>query len=142
MKIGPLLAHLDELEMAYAETLRQSAERYSEEEDVFHQCLTFAVTADQAATRLAPLRQRYRGKAEWRTVCPGHGKMLLEELRSLYLLAHEVAATWTMALQAAKAARDAELKEVADDRYAETEMQAKWFLTKIKTGAPQALVVE
>lgn len=141
MKIGPLLAHLDELEMAYAETLRQWAERYSEE-DVYHQCLTFAVTADQAATRLAPLRQRYRGEAEWKTVSPGHGQMLLEELRSLYLLAHEVASTWIMALQAAKAVRDAELKQVADDRYTETETQARWFLTKIKTGAPQALVVE
>jgi hypothetical protein len=75
-------------------------------------------------------------------VSPGHGHVLLEELRSLYLLAHEVAATWVMALQAAKAARDAELKNVADDRYTETEAQAAWFLTKIKTGAPQALVVE
>ena len=37
-------------------------------------------------------------------------KVLLEELRSLYLLAHEVAVTWVMAQQAAKAARDAELK--------------------------------
>jgi hypothetical protein len=142
MKIGPLLAHLDELEMAYAETLRQSAERYTEEQDVYHQCLTFAVTADRAATRLAPLRQRYRGKAEWKTVSPRHRQVLLEELRSLYLLAHEVAATWTMALQAAKAARDADLKKVAHDRHTETETQATWFLTRIKTSAPQALVVE
>jgi hypothetical protein len=91
---------------------------------------------------MASLRQRYGGKAEWKTIPPGHGQLLLEELRSLYLLAHEVTVTWTMALQAAKAARDAELKEVANDRYTETETQATWFLTKIKTGAPQALVVE
>ncbi len=68
--------------------------------------------------------------------------MLLEELRALYLLAHEVAVTWAMALQAAQAARDAELKEVAGDCHTEAETQAKWFLTRIKTGAPQALVVE
>ena len=41
-----------------------------------------------------------------------------------------------------QAVRDAELKEVADDRHTETETQARWFLTRIKTGAPQALVVE
>jgi hypothetical protein len=65
----------------------------------------------------------------------------LEELRALYLLAHEVAVTWAMALQAAKAARDAELKEVAGDCHIEAETQAKSFLTRIKVGAPQALVV-
>ena len=67
--------------------------------------------------------------------------MLLEELRALYLVALEVAVTWSMALQAAKAARDAELKEVADLCHTEAETQAKWFLTRIKVGAPQALVV-
>ena len=46
-----------------------------------------------------------------------------------------------MALQAAKAARDQELFTVATDAQSETELQAKWFTTRIKTGAPQALVV-
>ena len=56
-------------------------------------------------------------------------------------MAHESAATWVMAAQAAKAARDSELQD-ARQRAAttEAEAQAKWFLTRIKTGAPQALV--
>ena len=102
MKVGPLLAHLEELEASYAETLRSSAQRFPDEHDVFHQCLTFAAAADRSATRLGPLRQRYDGKAEWQTLVPGPGKVLLEELRALYLLALEVAVTWSMALQAGK----------------------------------------
>jgi len=46
-----------------------------------------------------------------------------------------------MAAQAAKAARDKELLSLATDCQTEVETQAKWFTTRIKTGAPQALVV-
>jgi len=141
MKIGPLLAHLDQLEAAYAEALRESAGRFAQEHDVFHQCLTFATAADRAVERLGPLRERYAGKADWQVAPARGGEVLLEELRRLYLLAHEVAVTWTMAEQAAKAARDAELKQVAGELHTEADTQAKWFLTRIKVGAPQALVV-
>jgi hypothetical protein len=142
MKIGPLLAHLDELEAAYAGALQASAQRNGDEADVYHQCLTFVFAADAAAIDLASLRQRYQGEPEWTSTTLGHGETLLEELRSLYLLAHGVAVTWAMAGQAARAARDAELEEHANDRHTEVDAQAKWFLTRIKSGAPQALVVE
>ena len=140
--VGPLLAHLEELETAYSETLRQQASRHSEDHDVYHQCLTFAAAADDAAALIAPLRDRYDGPSDWTIPLPGEGTTLLEDLRSLYLLAYAVAVTWTMALQAAKALRDVELKDVAGTCHTEAEMQGTWFLTRIKTGAPQALVVQ
>ena len=59
----------------------------------------------------------------------------------IYLRTQETAITWVMAAQAAKAARDKELLLLATDCQTETELQAKWFTTRIKTGAPQALVV-
>ena len=46
-----------------------------------------------------------------------------------------------MAVQAAKALRDQDLLSLATDCQSETEAQASWFTTRIKTGAPQALVV-
>ena len=141
MKIGPLLAHLDELETAYAQALHDASARYAEEQDVFHQCLTFAAAADAARQKLAPLRQRYVGKPEWQIVAAEPGKVLLEDLRSLYLMAQQVAVSWVMAQQAAKAARDADLNETAGERHTEADIEAKWFLTRIKVGAPQALVV-
>ena len=141
MKIGPLLAHLDELEKVYAQALRDASARFQDDQDVFHQCLTFATAADAARQKLAPLRQRYSGEPEWELVQAAPGKVLLEELRGLYLMAHQVAVSWVMAQQAAKAARDDDLEEAAGERHAEADIEAKWFLTRIKVGAPQALVV-
>jgi hypothetical protein len=59
----------------------------------------------------------------------------------LYLRSQEAAMTWVMVGQAAKALRDKELLSLATDCQTETELQGKWFTTRIKTGAPQTLVV-
>ena len=141
MKIGPLLAHLRELETGLAAQLREAAERHRDDHDVYHQCHTFAVTADKRAEKLGPTAERYDGQAEWTTAVADGSDDLLEDLRTLCLRAHESALTWVMAAQAAKAARDQELLALATECQSETEMQAKWLTTRIKTGAPQALVV-
>jgi hypothetical protein len=141
MKIGQLLAHLEDLEAMLAAELRAAAERHRDEHDVYHQCHTFAVTADKRVQALRPLEQRYEGKAVWSTTLGDSSSDLLEDLRLLYLRTQETAVTWVMAEQAAKAARDKELLSVATDCQTETDAQAKWFTTRIKTGAPQALVV-
>ena len=81
------------------------------------------------------------GQTEWTTSLREGGGDLLEELRTLYLRTQEVAITWTMAAQGAKALRDSDLLELATDCQSESETQAKWFTTRIKTGAPQSLTV-
>jgi hypothetical protein len=91
--------------------------------------------------KLEPVAERYGGQATWKTAIGGGSGDLLEDLRVLYLRAHECAITWVMASQAAKAARDEQLLTLATEYQSETEVQAKWFTTRIKTGAPQALVV-
>jgi hypothetical protein len=45
-----------------------------------------------------------------------------------------------MAGQAALAARDGQLLETVSECHTETELQVKWLTTRIKVGAPQALV--
>ena len=141
MKIGPLLAHLRELETQVAEELRAAGERHRDDQDVYHQCHTFAVTAGKRVQKLEPVAERYGGEPEWRSALGQGSDVLLPELRTLFLRLHELATTWVMAAQAAKGARDQELLTLAADCQSEAEMQAKWFLTRIKTGAPQALVV-
>jgi histidinol-phosphate/aromatic aminotransferase/cobyric acid decarboxylase-like protein len=141
MKIGSLLAHVRELETQFAGELRAAAERHRDDHDVYHQCHTFAVTADKRIEKLEPLARRYGGQAEWKTAIGEGSDELLEDLRALYLRAEDNAITWVMLCQAAKAARDQELLTLATECQAETEMQGKWFTTRIKTGAPQALVV-
>lgn len=141
MKIGPLLNHLKQLEAKLAVELRAAAERHADDHDVYHQCHTFAVTADKRVRKLEPLADRYGGQPAWKSSVENGGHELLEDLRALYLRAQESATTWVMAAQAAKAARDQELLSLATQCHAETEAQAKWLMTRIKTGAPQALVV-
>jgi hypothetical protein len=142
MKIGSVLAHLAQLEAKLAVELRAAAERHSDEQDVYHQCQTFASTADRRVRKLEPVADRYGGQPTWASVVGDGGHDLLEDLRTLYVRIEENAITWVMAVQAAKAARDQELLSLATECHAETDAQAKWLMTRIKTGAPQALVVE
>jgi hypothetical protein len=141
MKIGPLLAHLRELENGLAEELRAAADRHRDEHDVYHQCHTFAVTSGKRVQKLEPVLSRYGGEPQWESAVREGGDELLPGLRALYLREQEVAMTWVMASQAAKAARDQELLTLASECQSEVEVQAKWFTTRIKTGAPQTLVV-
>jgi hypothetical protein len=141
VKLGAVLAHLLTLEGALAGELRAAAERHRDEHDVFHQCRAFARNADARAARLEPLARSRAGVDGWRSALDGGGVELLEELRALDLRLHEVALTWTMAEQAAKALRDAELLACASESGAEATGDAAWLVTRIKTAAPQALTV-
>jgi len=143
VKLHSLLAHLVELETAYASQLRQASRHSRAEHDVHHQCSAFAETASARARTLEELashRPPGAGAASsWHVDEVAEGAELLERLRGLYLIAQEVAVTWTMVAQGAKALRDSELETLATDCFAAVDAEAKWFLTRIKTGAPQAL---
>ncbi|HEY7792552.1 MAG TPA: hypothetical protein VIA10_00945 [Gaiellaceae bacterium] len=161
MKIGPLLARLHELETDFAEELRALGERHAADHDVFHQCHTFALQCERHAAALQPVAARYgedvgdEGPGFWsgllesarRTASASLGRvpesslLLLRDLRTLFLQAEECSITWVMAGQAAQAARDQELLDVVRTCHQETEIQVKWFVTRIKVASPQALVV-
>jgi hypothetical protein len=66
----------------------------------------------------------------------------LGDVRALYLAAEAGSIAWVMAAQAAQALRDADLLTPSRDCHTETKLQAKWLTTRVKTGSPQALVVE
>lgn len=140
MRTGQLLAHLRELDAELAAELRRAAERHRDDHDVYHQCLTFSITAHKRAQKLEPLTDRYGGEATWNSAVGEGSDDLLEDLRSLYLRTQQSSITWIMASQAARAVRDQELLTLAIECQSETETQAKWFATRIKTGSPQALV--
>lgn len=161
MKIGPVLARLHELETDLADELRALGERHAADHDVFHQCHTFALQCERHAAALQPVAARYRedvdddGPGFWsgllesarRTASTSIGRvpesslLLLRDLRKLFLQAEECSITWVMAGQAAQAARDQELLDVVRMCHQETEIQVKWFVTRIKVASPQALVV-
>jgi hypothetical protein len=141
VKLGAVLAHVGELEDTLADALREAAERHRADHDVHHQCLTFAVAADKRAEAIRPHVERYHGRGEWATAVRGGSDDLLEDLRALHLRAHEVETTWTIVVQAAKAARDEQLLALATELQEQAHWEAAWFTTRIKTSAPQLLIV-
>ena len=140
MKLGDLMSHMLELETGLAVQLRAAAERHPDDHDIYHQCLTFSATAQKRVQKLEPFTARFGGEATWSSAVGEGSNDLLEDLRSLYLRTQESSITWVMASQAAKAAGDQELLTLATQCQSETDIQAKWFTTRIKTGTPQALV--
>ena len=123
--------------------LRAAAERHADEHDVYHQCHTFAVTADKRVQKLEPLARPLRRTAELEDAPSERGSdELLEDLRALYLRAQESGDHLGHGRAGGQSrARRKSCCRSRPSATTETEAQAKWFMTRIKTGAPQALVV-
>jgi hypothetical protein len=88
------------------------------------------------AVRVRPVQQCV-GLAEIRSGPVG----LLRDLQDLQLLTTLVQTTWTVIAQAAQGLRDEELLPVAQQALTGTSRQLGWFVTRIKSAAPQALIV-
>ena len=142
MKLANLLEHLVTLERSLATALRAAGERRPRDHDVYYQCLVFARSADARAARLEPLARLHEGRDEWDSPVVEGSDDLLGELRALALALRGVALTWTMVEQAAKALRDPELLACASESASDATGEADWFLTRIKTAAPQALTID
>ncbi len=139
MHLDYYLALVRQAESTLDSAYRQVADAHADEADIAHLCPRLAA---QCAARAEPLRQRadvtpplvFNGTHE--------GALgLVLDLHELYLLATHAELAWTAIVQAAQAARDSDLLDLA--RHCQTEVQAqlKWLRTRIKQAAPQTLVV-
>ena len=66
---------------------------------------------------------------------------LLHDMGDLYLLASLCHITWTLVGQAAQAARDTDLHAAATTCESTMSTQLKWLRTRLKSAAPQALLM-
>jgi hypothetical protein len=139
----------DEAELA--EQLRVVGERHAAEHDVYHLAHTLAQQCTDHIRQLRPFVEGYgahppqpRPHQESKPVgrFDATGMRLLQDLRECYLAAQRVEVDWTILLQAARAARDADLAGVVTSCQEEAEHAAAWLRTKIKEGAPQVLTVD
>jgi hypothetical protein len=150
MQLAHYLGLLHAAQEGLATAFREVADAHREEVDVFHMCHRLAEQCDAHAERLAPFVARYGEIADDEPerlhsaiFQPGRSGplALLRNLQDLYLMAAECDLAWTVIGQAAQGARDDDLLEVVHACEAETAMQMKWARSRIKEGAPQALVV-
>ena len=150
MMLAVYLGLLRTAEVALAESYRQVAEGHGAEPDIFHLCHTLALQCDDHERSLAEAIEDYGEQpddepdrlhavalSETRTGPLG----LIRDLQDLYLLASLVDVTQTMVKQAALGLRDERLTAVVDRCEAQTAVQLRWLMTRMKQAAPQALIV-
>jgi len=157
MQLASHLRTLQTAERRLAAALRAVAEERAEEVDVFHIANRLAEQCDEHAGRLDEFVQRYADAlpaadrdadappdAPRRLLRDGvhPGPLgLLRDLNDLYLQACECELAWTLTTQAAQGTRDRDLIELSTRCAGESSIQLQWMRTRMKSAAPQAMVV-
>ena len=159
MKLDLAIDDVRERETQLATLLRTVGERHATEPDLYHLGQMLARSCADHVTRLQPFARRYGATADGAPVDGGPGALetlrrkgselmrhsepagllLLRDLRELYLAAQDSELAWVMLLQAARAARDPDLVEVATACHEEADGCGRWLRTRLKEAAPQVL---
>lgn len=133
-----------------SEAFRKVAKWHERDYDVHSECKLFTDWSRKRQEKLNRFCDRYGTtkyvKEAWvggrlHAVGRSGGYGLLRDLEDLLLLAHESRVAWTVLGQVAKAMKDAEMKEVAEDCGLQAEREIDWLCTHIKNVAPQVLTV-
>lgn len=150
MNLSHYLGLLHSAEIDLASAYREVGDAHRDEPDVFHDCERLAKQCDDHAAQLEPFTEQYGEDADdepdrlhseiFRGTRSG-SLALLRDLHDLYLMAAECDISWTLVGQAAKGVRDDDLTGVVDACEGQTATQMSWLRTRMKSAAPQALVV-
>ncbi|TSD98121.1 hypothetical protein FOS14_14125 [Skermania sp. ID1734] len=148
MYLSAYLTLLQSAEEALAESYRQVAQGHRLEADVHYICTTFARQCDERRAALTPVVERYGHAGEPERLHPdGLSETragligLLRDLQDVYQLANLVDITWTLTGQAAHGARDRALIDIVAHCNPEVGGQLAWLRMRMKSTAPQALLV-
>jgi hypothetical protein len=162
MKLHLAIDAVQRSENDLAKSLRLLAEHHATEHDLYHLGHTLSQQCIDRIDRLLPFIPQYDAHAvdpDGATVSRlaeslrhkaaevfGRidvvGIVMLRDLRDAYLVAQQVEIDWTILTQAAKAARDQNLIDVASSCTAEAEHTAKWLRTRIKVSTAQVLATK
>lgn len=159
MKVGKAIEDVQAAEAGLAKELLRIGERHASEHDVYHVCHTLAKRCDRQLALLVPHAERYGAQIEDAVgesspvvervrrmsseLLGRHhvsGALLLHDLKELWGHVQQTELEWVILLQAAKAARDQELKIAAEEGREHAESRGKWVRSRIKELAPQVLV--
>ena len=150
MHLGVYLRLLARAQTRLGEALERTGKAHRDEPDVFFLCGRLAGQCQAHAGRLQPYVDIYADQAPpepanlhsdiFRGPREG-GVGLLRDLQDLYVMTAECDICWTVVGQAAQGARDDGLLKVVKVCEGETSAQLSWLRTRMKSAAPQALVV-
>ncbi len=141
---------VERTEADLAKAFKKVAEAHGKEVDVFQTCQMLAKWSEELEEQLKPFSKKYKEEKDkepdrlTQTLLKdtrAGGMALLRNLHDLYLIATEVQVCCTILKQGSVALRDKELSEVCEKIEGKTHRQLSWLMTRMKSGAPQTLIV-
>lgn len=157
MKVDRAIGDVRDREESLARHLHRFADKHAADQDLYHIGIALAHESETLLLALAPFAEQYRTAAPdiEAGVAPGvveqlrraganalarseaTGMLLMHDLRSLALTAHDAELAWVVLNQVAQAVRNGSLHEMVLHAHQRAEARAKWVRTRIKEAAPQ-----
>ena len=150
MHIGKYIDLVHRTEKDLVDAFKLVAKAHGNEVDVEQTCLLLSTWSEQLADELEPVAKRYKKESDkepdrlTKTLLKKTRKgsmALLRDLHDLYLIVSEVLICCTILKQGGTALADEELVAVCEEIERQTTRQSSWLMTRIKSAAPQTLIV-
>ena len=150
MHIGNYIEMVHKSQQDLAKAFRMVAKEHGEEPDVEEICKLLATWADASVQNIIPFVQKYgeeKNNEPDRLMSslfnkPRTGSMgLLRDLQDLWLMTSEGEVSCIILRQAASGLHDKDLISVCNEIEKRSKRQSSWLLTRMKSAAPQTLIV-
>jgi hypothetical protein len=150
MHIGSYINMVHKSGEDLSKAFRMVAKEHGDEPDINETCLLLASWIDSLVEKVEPFTKKYGEKKNkepdrlMQTLFkePRKGSLgLLRDLQDLWLMSDEAQVSSIILRQAASGLRDNELIAVCDEIEAMAKRQAAWLMTRMKSAAPQTLIV-
>jgi len=150
LNIAVYIGLLERAQHNLADAFDEVGDAHRDEVDVAIHCERLAGQCREHAERLGPFADHYgeepddepdRLHSQLFSGTREGALALLRDLQDLYLMACECDICWTLVGQAAQGVRDTDLLDAVTRCEGETAVQISWLRTRMKSAAPQALVV-
>ena len=150
MHIGRYINLVHRTEEDLVNAFKLVGKAHGDEVDVYQTCQLLASWSADLAKQLEPFAKRYNEENDnepdrlTKTLLKKTRKgsmALLRDLHDLYLIVSEVEVCCVILKQGGTGLRDKELVGVCEEIERQTKRQLSWLLTRMKSAAPQILIV-
>ncbi|GEO08686.1 molybdopterin oxidoreductase [Segetibacter aerophilus] len=150
MHIGKYIDLVHRTEEDLVKAFKLVANAHGDEVDVYQTCMLLSSWSQKLADEIEVFAKKYK---EERDEEPDRltqtllkktrkgGMALLRDLHDLYLIVSEVEVCCTILKQGATGLRDKELVASCEEVERQTKRQLSWLTTRMKSAAPQTLIV-
>ena len=150
MHIGKYIDLVNRTENDLVDAFKLVSKAHSDEVDIKQTCTLLSSWSKKLADELEPVAKRYKKESDkepdrlTKTLLKKARKgsmALLRDLHDLYLIVSEVLVCCTILKQGGTALADEELVAVCEEVERQTNRQLSWLMTRMKSAAPQTLIV-